>query len=117
VPAPASNDPHPHTDGEHQSLEPQAVDEQSAEAQLDAPKPPGSPVRGDAPDGAWTPGRPGTPGEGDHLDPGPEVQRVTRDEGPGDVPPPTHDDDREQPADEAARQEHNAGTTEDQPST
>ena len=41
---------------------------------LDAPTPPGGPQRSDAPSGGHTPGEPA-------KDPGPEVQRVTRDEG------------------------------------
>lgn len=74
---------------------------------LDAPTPPGGPQRTDAPAGGRTPGEPA-------KDPGPEVQRVTRDEG-GEAPEPTADRAEQ---DEAAHdlQQENAETSLDQPS-
>jgi hypothetical protein len=75
---------------------------------LDAPKPPGGPQRTDAPAGPDTPGEEG-------LDPGPQVQRVTRPdddgvEGEPDVRTPT------QSAEERRLQEQNAETHLDEPS-
>lgn len=76
----------------------------------DSPAPPGGPQRTDAaPDGADTPGTPG-------QDPGPETQRVTRSNDDRDVPPVSHDPDRVQDEGERARQQHNAGTSDDEPS-
>lgn len=74
---------------------------------LDAPAPPGGPQRSDAPSGGHTPGEPA-------QDPGPEVQRVTRDEG-GSADEPTAD---EATQGQAAHdlQEENAETSLDQPS-
>ena len=76
---------------------------------LDAPKPPGGPQRGDAPDGSETPGTAAP-------DPGPEATRVTRPEGSGSVPPPEGDEET-QTSDDSELQEENAGTALDQPST
>ncbi len=69
-------------------------------ADLDKPTPPGGPNRTDAPEGPFSPGTPA-------VDPGPEVERVTkRSDAP--APPPEHDGDREQSPQEASRQEENA---------
>ena len=77
----------------------------------DQPAPPGGPQRRDEPSGTRTPGDPAP-------DPGPEVQRVTRDEG-GTAPDVPEPEVTEPVQDEAARevQEENAETSLDQPST
>ena len=74
---------------------------------LDAPTPPGGPQRADAPSGDHTPGEPA-------KDPGPDVQRVTRDEG-GDAEEPTQDAPTQGQAAHDL-QEENAETSLDQPS-
>ncbi|WP_127479050.1 hypothetical protein [Nocardioides pantholopis] len=72
--------------------------------------PPRSPLRDDEP------AAPMEPIEG-AKDPGPQVQRVTRDDTPGtDDPPPTSGDRPEQGDAERAAQEENAETSMDQPS-
>jgi hypothetical protein len=81
----------------------------SDDKDLDAPKPPGGPQRGDAPSGHATPGE-------EAKEPGPGVDRVTKRDDTHDVPAP-HADEREQDADQAALQEENAETSLDQPST
>ena len=74
----------------------------------DAPAPPGSPMRRDEPDAPVTPAEPA-------RDPGPEVQRVTRDEG-GEAPPPTGTEPEQ--GDQARElQQENAETSLDQPSS
>ncbi len=75
---------------------------------LDAPAPPGGPQRTDSPSGAETPGEPA-------QDPGPGVQRVTRDEG-GDAEAPSPDGSS-QGEGEQQLQEENAQTSLDQPSS
>jgi hypothetical protein len=75
-----------------------------------AQPPPGSPMRSDTPDAPVTPAEPA-------MDPGPQVQRVTRDDG-GEAHEPDADDGRGDPdPGEEALQEENAGTSLDQPST
>ena len=74
---------------------------------LDAPTPPGGPQRSDAPSGDHTPGEPA-------QDPGPEVQRVTRDEGGGAEEPTQEGAVQGQAAHDL--QEENAETHLDQPS-
>jgi hypothetical protein len=84
----------------------------SDEKDLDAPKPPGGPQRGDAPDGGTTPGTEAT-------EPGPQVDRVSKRDDTHDVPAvatPTHDERDQEDADEAVQLE-NAETSLDQPST
>jgi hypothetical protein len=76
---------------------------------LDAPKPPGGPQRGDAPSGSQTPGTAAP-------EPGPETKRVTRPDGPNSVPAPEGDEGTQDP-EESELQEENAGTSLDQPST
>lgn len=75
----------------------------------ETPPPPRSPLREDEPDA------PMEPIEG-AQDPGPQVQRVTKDEGPEEIPPITRDPEFEQDEDERDLQEENAETTMDQPS-
>ena len=77
-------------------------------ADQDAPQPPGSPMRTDAPDAPVTPGEP-------VLDPGPEVTRVTRDDDKGQAASPTAAQ-RGQDPDARALQEENAETSMDEPS-
>ena len=74
----------------------------------DRPAPPGGPLRQDAPDADVVPGEPA-------QDPGPEVERVTKDDG-GEVPPPTGTEP-EQGEHQRDLQEENAGSSLDQPSS
>ncbi len=76
---------------------------------LDAPTPPGGPLRQDAPDGTRTPGD-------EAKEPGPGVERVSKRDDSHDIPAVTHDE-RDQDGDDEARQEENAETSLDQPST
>src|SRR3954454_6098364 len=108
---------------DHSHEEPAMTDDQdqqrdSAQGPLDpsgpggqeAQPPPGSPMRSDTPDGPVTPGEP-------VMDPGPQVQRVTRDEG-GEAHEPDAGDTRGDPdPGEGALQRENAETSLDQPST
>lgn len=75
--------------------------------QRDQPAPPGGPLRDDRPSGSHTPGDPAP-------DPGPQVRRVTRDEG-GEVPEP-RGTEPEQDDHDRVRQQQNAATSADQPS-
>ena len=81
--------------------------EDNARDDLDAPTPPGGPQRSDAPSGSHTPGEPA-------QDPGPEVQRVTRDEGGSAEEPVVDEATQGQAAHDL--QEENAETHLDQPS-
>jgi hypothetical protein len=87
----------------------------SDEKDLDAPKPPGGPQRGDAPDGGTTPGTEAT-------EPGPEVDRVSKRDDTHDIPDvsPQSGAPRDQDSAEGAAeavQLDNAETSLDQPST
>jgi hypothetical protein len=79
---------------------------------LDAPRPPGGPQRGDAPGGGSTPDA--TPGTA-AAEPGPDVDRVSKRDDSHDIPPVTHDERDAGDADEAVQLE-NAETSLDQPS-
>jgi hypothetical protein len=74
----------------------------------DAPQPPGSPMRQDAPEGKFAPDS-----EREDLPPG-GSDGSEADDTEQKAPPITHEP--EQSTGEAVRQEHNAETTEDQPS-
>lgn len=76
----------------------------------DLPAPPGGPLRDDRPSGTQTPGEPA-------RDPGPGVQRVTRDEGGSAPAPEPEGTEPEQDAPARALQEENAETSLDEPST
>lgn len=78
---------------------------------LEQPTPPGGPLRRDAPSGEQT------PGEGAQAqDPGPEVQRVTREPGRNPALDDLPDRGPDQSQTEAALQQENAETSQDQPS-
>jgi hypothetical protein len=74
----------------------------------DAPRPPGGPLRGDAPGGDLQPGD-------DDLDDLSEGSSEHGSGDPGGVPPVSHE--AEQSDDDAERQEENAETSMDQPSS
>ena len=93
---------------DEQQARPQGPADPHGPGGIDAPAPPGGPQRADAPAG---PDSPGTPAP----DPGGQVQRVTKREGTGDVPPP-RGDRRDQGDVEQAEQLVNAETAQDEPS-
>ncbi len=72
----------------------------------DAPRPPGGPLREDAPEGDLQ------PGDGDRLSEG-SSEHGSGD--PDELPPVSHEP--EQAGDDAELQEENAGTSLDQPSS
>ena len=79
------------------------------ERDLDAPTQPGGPQRTDAPDGHRVPGTPA-------QDPGPEVERVTKPKGDGQAPTPSGEGEEQSDA-ARERQEQNAESSLDQPSS
>jgi hypothetical protein len=92
-----------------QQARPQGPEDPHGPGGIDAPAPPGGPQRADAPAGPDTPGTPA-------KDPGEHVQRVTKPEGTGSVPPPQSEQHGDQRDVEQATQLENAQTAQDEPS-
>ena len=88
---------------------PQGPEDPHGEGGIDAPAPPGGPLRTDTPATGRTPGE-------NAPDPGPAATRVTRPDHDTDPPEPAADEDSVQGEAERAAQEENAGSSLDQPS-